>query len=115
MDSYSLRERLVIKDGSSKTFKISRIGLKGFISKLLVREKKTARYGFISITSVQTLVNAKDRMMDLSCLMDDRVNSQPYSCSPAFEVSFSSGRRITRPKCLARRYQHRIFLHSMKL
>lgn len=49
-------------------FKMLIIALKGFILKLLVRENKTARYTFISITSARKLVNAKDRTKELSML-----------------------------------------------
>lgn len=65
MNSHSLRQ-LVTKDGNGKTFKMSGLGLKGFILKLLVIKEKTARYGFISINSAQKLVNTKARIMGLS-------------------------------------------------
>lgn len=55
-----------LEDSNSKPLKMSITGLKGFILKLLARNKKTAKYGFISITSAQKLVNTKDRMMGLS-------------------------------------------------
>lgn len=48
------------------------------------------------------------------CLPNDRVNS--HSCSsPALVGSFSSGKKNLDPRCLARRYQHRLFLFSKKL
>lgn len=48
------------------TFTLSMISLKGIILKLFMRDKKTATYGFISITSAQKLVNTKGKTMDLS-------------------------------------------------